>query len=117
MICERCYKPEDIGEHGHMRCPLQPRRAVTVWADDIPGGVDIANAICNPDGSPKRYYSKSAIKQACAVKGVVPYHDVYVEDGNSFIKDARVHDDWLRSSEHQKASRERDEMKREMARR
>jgi len=113
VICERCYKPVDVGEHGHMLCPLERRRSTAIWSDDIPGGVEIANAICNEDGTPKRYYSKSAIRLACAVKGVIPYHDVFVEQGNHVLADARIHDDWLKSSENMKASRERDEMRRE----
>ncbi len=35
-----------------------------IITDDIPGGLDVPNAICNPDGSPKRYYSKSSIRKA-----------------------------------------------------
>jgi len=97
-----------------MLCPLERRRtSVAVWADDIPGGVLIANAICNEDGTPKRYDSRSAIRLACAVKGVIPYHDAFVEQGNHVLADARTHDDWLKSSENMKASRERDEMRRE----
>jgi hypothetical protein len=112
-LCERCYKPEHIGEHGHMKCPLERRRsAPTVWADDIPGGVEIHNAICNADGSPRRYYSKSEIKLACEMKGIIPYHDVYQEGGETRIKDAQVHDAWLKSGEAQRASRDRDEQRR-----
>jgi hypothetical protein len=117
MICERCYRPMDKGEHGLGLCPLEPRRATMVWADDIPGGVEIANAICNPDGSPKRYYSKSEIKLACEVKGITPYHDVYQESGETRIKDAKVHDDWMRSGEYQRAKRERAEARRDGVRR
>jgi hypothetical protein len=117
-LCERCYRPEHIGEHGHMKCPLEARkRAPTVWADDIPGGVEIANALCNWDGTPKRYYSKSEIKLACEVKGITPYHDVYQEGGETRIKDAKVHDDWMRSGEYQRAKRERAEARRDGVRR
>lgn len=35
-----------------------------ISTDDIPGGLEIRNGICNDDGSPKRYYSKSEIKRA-----------------------------------------------------
>jgi hypothetical protein len=35
-----------------------------VVSDGIPGGVLIPHAICNPDGSPKRYDSKTDIKRA-----------------------------------------------------
>ena len=77
---------------------------LTVLPDDIPGGVLIEHGLCNADGSPKRYYSRSEIKMACAVKGLVPWTDVYTEDRT---KDARVHDDWLKSGEAQRARAER----------
>jgi hypothetical protein len=97
-----------------MKCPLEARRAgAAVWADDIPGGVEIANAIMHDDGTPKRYYSKSEIRMACQVKGVTPFHDVWQEGGNKILADARTHDDWLRSSEAQKQRQERVEMRRE----
>ena len=39
-------------------------RSAGVVADGIPGGVLIPHAICNPDGSPKRYDSHTEIKRA-----------------------------------------------------
>jgi hypothetical protein len=81
--------------------------AAHVVADDIPGGVEIAHGLCHADGRPRRFDSRSAIARACREKGLVPYHDVYQESGETRIKDARVHDDWLRSREAQQARRER----------
>lgn len=46
-----------------------PNRAPAVHPDDIPGGMDIKNAICHADGSPKRFYSKSAIRAEARAKG------------------------------------------------
>jgi hypothetical protein len=92
-------------------------RAAKVQGDDIPGGIEILHGICNEDGTPKRYYSKSAIKQACAVKGVMPYHDVYAEGGNQTLADARHRDDWLKTSTARRAKRDRDEARREKAHR
>lgn len=113
MICDRCFKPLAHGEHGLYLCPLEPRRvSVVVRPDDIPGGVLIAHGLCNPDGSPRRFDSRSAIRAACEVKGLVPWTDVYTEDRT---KDARVHDDWLRSGEAQRSRAERVEMRREKA--
>lgn len=115
MICDRCYQPEDVGEHGLFACPLEPRRSgITVRQDTIEGGVLIAHGICNPDGTPKRYDSRSAIRQACAVKGLIPWTEVYTEDRT---KDARVHNDWLQSGEAQRARRERVDARREKAHR
>jgi len=112
MTCERCYKPIDEGGlHGVGLCPLEPRGyAPVVRPDDIPGGVDIAHGICNPDGSPRRYYSRSEIDRAVAAKDLVKWTDVYSEDRT---KDARERGEWLRSGEAQRAKRDRDEQRRE----
>lgn len=117
MICDRCYQPADVGEHGVFLCPLETRLPATaVWADDIPGGIDIAHGICNADGSPRRYYSRTAIKKALRAKGLIAYHDYESEQGEGILKDARVHDDWLRSGEAQRARRDRVEQRRERQR-
>jgi hypothetical protein len=117
MTCERCYRPLDVGEHGLYLCPLEQRRtAPVVWADDIPGGIEMTNGICNEDGTPKRYYSHSEIRAACKERGVIPYHDVYTEGGNHTLADARHHEDWLKSSSGQRAKRDRDEARREKRR-
>lgn len=80
-----------------------------VWQDSIEGGLEIAHGLCNEDGTPKTYYSRSEIRRACEVKGLIPWTDVYTEDRT---KDARVRDDWQRSGEAQRAKRDRDEMRR-----
>jgi len=41
-----------------------------VTADDIPGGILIEHGIGNPDGTAKRYYSKSDIYKAAKAKGL-----------------------------------------------
>lgn len=111
MICDRCYTSFTEGEHGVGLCPLQPRHyGVAVRQDTIEGGVEIAHGLCNPDGTPRRYYSRSEINRACAVKGLVPWTEVYSEDRT---KDARVHADWQRSGEAQRAKRWRDEARSE----
>jgi hypothetical protein len=117
MICERCYRPTDVGDHGHMLCPLERRRGAVVWTDDIPGGVDIANGICNADGTPKRYYSKSAIKAALEAKGMIPYHEVYQEQGNSTIKAGHDYTAWHKSDEYKRIKRHAVEERREKAHR
>jgi hypothetical protein len=116
MICDRCYGDTAVGEHGLWKCPLEQRRkANAIWVDEIPGGLEISNGICNEDGTPKRYYSKSAIREACKAKGVIPYHDVYSEGGNQTLSDARHREDWLRTSTAQREKRWRDEARREKA--
>lgn len=114
MICDRCYQPADVGEHGLYRCPLEPRRATpAIWGDEIPGGLEIANGLCHPDGTPRRYYSKSEIALECAKRGLVPYHEVFAEGGNKRLEDARHRDDYLKTSEAARAKRHRDEARQE----
>lgn len=38
--------------------------------DDIPGGVLIHHGICNEDGTPRRYYSKSEIAKEAKRRGL-----------------------------------------------
>ncbi len=111
MTCERCYRPSDIGDHGLGLCPLEPRRnAPVVRPDDIPGGVLMHHGLCNADGSPRRYYSRSEINLEAAKRGLMAWTEKYTEDRT---KDARVHDDWLKSGEAQRAKRDRDEARAE----
>ena len=111
MRCDRCYRLLEHGEHGLGLCPLEPRRyALALRQDTIEGGIAIAHGICNEDGTPKTYYSRSEIRQACAVKEMVPWTDVYTEDRT---KDAHVHNDWLQSGEAQRARRDRVEARNE----
>jgi hypothetical protein len=85
-------------------------RGPTTRPDEIPGGIQIAHGLCNEDGTPRTYYSRSEIKMAAAVKGLVSWSEVYTEDRT---KDARVRDEWLKSSEAKRAKRDRDEARAE----
>lgn len=58
-------------------------KSAAIATDDIPGGIEIRHGegIINPDGSPKRYYSKTELKRACNEAGWTisgdtprPYH-------------------------------------------
>lgn len=44
-------------------------RSAMINTDDIPGGLEVKHGICNPDGSPRKYYSKSEIKRAAFEAG------------------------------------------------
>jgi hypothetical protein len=111
MTCERCYRPLDHGEHGLYLCPLETRHSgPTIWADDIPGGLEISHGLCNPDGTPRRYDSRSAIRAEAERRGLIEWGQVYSEDRT---KDARVHADWLSSGEAKRAKRDRDEARAE----
>lgn len=90
-----------------------PSFSGTMRQDTIEGGVLIFHGLCNEDGTPRRFNSRSEIRQACAVKNLVPWTDVYTEDRT---KDARVHADWLQSGEAKRAKQHRDEARREKRR-
>jgi hypothetical protein len=47
----------------------EPSHAHAVIGDDIPGGLEIRHAICHDDGTPRRFYSKSAIREAARKAG------------------------------------------------
>lgn len=57
--CPSCFHASD-----------STNKSAMINTDDIPGGIDIKHGICNDDGSPKRYYSKSEIKRAAYDKGL-----------------------------------------------
>lgn len=67
-MCEKCGKELVIGEW-----PFCPHGfgANSVIADDIPGGVEIRHGLCNEDGSPRRYYSKSEMAKEAKKRGLV----------------------------------------------
>lgn len=46
-----------------------------VIGDDIPGGVVIKNGICWPDGTPRRYDSKSSMRKEEVARGVFRIED------------------------------------------
>ena len=41
-----------------------------IATDDIPGGIEIRHGVCNPDGSPRKFYSKSEIRKAANEAGL-----------------------------------------------
>jgi hypothetical protein len=63
----------------------EPNRAAAVVPDDIPGGLLVKHAICNDDGSPKRYYSKTEIKAAAAAKGWTINGDTPKDAGSRWV--------------------------------
>lgn len=44
-----------------------------IIGDDIPGGYWVKNGICNPDGSPKRYDTKSSMREAAKAAGLMQH--------------------------------------------
>lgn len=64
-LCSKCNQEVNIGDFPF--CPHGPVSTLAIIGDEC--DVWIKNAICNPDGSPKRYRSKSAIKKAAFEAG------------------------------------------------
>jgi len=46
-------------------------KAALAISDEIPGGMLVYNGICNKDGSPRRYYSHSAMRKQAQKQGLV----------------------------------------------
>lgn len=65
---------------------LLPGRVNSVAADEIPGGIWIRHGLCNPDGSPRKYYSKSEIAAECKRRGLEPYVKHAPEQGSDKSK-------------------------------
>jgi hypothetical protein len=71
-----CYEPISSPPVACKECGGPTERAwlskpATVIQDSIEGGVFIRHGLCNPDGSPRKYYSKSEIAREAAARGLV----------------------------------------------
>lgn len=67
-----------------------------VIQDSIEGGVEIKHGICNPDGTPKKYYSKKEIKEAAYNAGYfqgddTPRTNPRVSEQRAREKEAKSH--------------------------
>lgn len=62
VLCQECGQPTERTWFQH---------PAAVIADDIVGGVWIRHGICNPDGTPKKYWTKSDIREAAKKKGMI----------------------------------------------
>jgi hypothetical protein len=67
-VCEKCGEALSLGEWPF--CPHGAGKS-NVITDDIPGGVLIYHGICNSDGTPRRYYSKSEMTKEAKRRGLV----------------------------------------------
>ena len=67
ITCEKCNKDLEVGDFPF--CPHPQTGRVMINSDDIPGGLLVRHGVCNPDGTPKRYYSKSEIRKAAFEAG------------------------------------------------
>lgn len=62
--CEQCGQPT---ERVHLGKPA------SVIDDSIPGGLEIKNGLCEKDGTPRKFYSKSDIARAAKEAGWTSY--------------------------------------------
>ena len=71
MICDMCGKELNVGDFPFCGGDQgkHTRTVAMIATDDIPGGLLVRHAICHPDGTPKRYYSKTEIKRAANEAG------------------------------------------------
>ena len=61
--CETCGEPA--------KRVLLPGRVGAAIPDEIPGGIEIRHGLCNEDGSPRKYYSRSEIAAEAKRRGLV----------------------------------------------
>lgn len=91
LVCKNDHKQRDlylkVGERPP--CPTCGEATETLWessskvtGDDIPGGVWIRHGICNEDGSPRKYYSKSEMRAEAQRRGLVNYVEHVAEKGS-----------------------------------
>jgi len=67
ITCPKCNQVLEIGDFPF--CP-HPHQASSVIGDDIPGGYIVRHGICNEDGTPRKYYSKSEMIKEAKRRGV-----------------------------------------------
>ena len=72
MPCERCNYEIQIGDFPFCRGSANDHQNArfAVIGDDIPGGYLVRHGACWSDGTPRRFYSKSAIREAAAKVGL-----------------------------------------------
>lgn len=83
-MCENCKQPAlNVVIHGtqlwcwpcHNATKGEVGEAPGVIPDQIPGGVEIKHGICNEDGTPRKFYSKSEMRRAAFQKGLFQGYD------------------------------------------
>lgn len=83
-----CYEPITYTEEVLCKeCNSPTKRTIlskpaAVIGDDIPGGIWIRHGLCNEDGSPRLYYSKSEIAAEAKRRGLVNIVEHVPEQGS-----------------------------------
>jgi hypothetical protein len=71
MKCEKCGHELQIGDYPFCsRDGSHKPGKFSVISDEIPGGIEIPHGLCNADGTPRRYYSKSEIAAEAKRRGL-----------------------------------------------
>lgn len=65
--CDKCNQELRLGEWPF--CPHGMGNS-NVITDDIPGGMEVKHGICNEDGTPRKYYSKSEMAKEAKRRGL-----------------------------------------------
>jgi hypothetical protein len=89
-----CFEPIEAPEVLCPECKIPTKRiwigkGASVIGDDIPGGALIFHGLCNADGSPRRYYSKSEIAREAASRGLVN-HVEHIPDNKGTDRSRRT---------------------------
>jgi hypothetical protein len=71
-----CWEPVNVGEVICKECSKPTERAWltkpgNIIQDSIEGGIWIRHGLCNEDGTPRKYYSKSEIQKEADRRGLV----------------------------------------------
>lgn len=73
--CDACGGTIHIGDYpfcggdAAKHVPAHPQAV----PDEIPGGLEIKNGLCNEDGTPRKYYSRSEIAKEAKRRGWMNY--------------------------------------------
>jgi hypothetical protein len=95
LVCQNGHKQYDCYLKLDERppCPECAARTETLWErpsnviqDSIEGGIWIEHGLCNADGTPRKYYSKSEIAAEAKRRGLVNIVEHVTEPGTDKSK-------------------------------
>ena len=71
-LCGKCGHTVQIGDYPFCRGSVTDHLGgcYGVIGDDIPGGLEIRHGLCNEDGTPRKYYSKTEINREAKRRGL-----------------------------------------------
>lgn len=86
-----CWEPIEAPEVPCKECGKETERAWIgkpsgVIGDDIPGGMWVRHGLCNEDGTPRKYYSKSEMAAEAKRRGVSNHVEHVPEKGSDKSK-------------------------------